>query len=253
MNLKDKVIVVTGAAQGLGKSIALQLASQGAKIALVDINPDTLEVAQQFFKSSGHEANTFAANVANEESVVNVFNEIAEYFGKIDGLVNNAGILRDGLLLKTKDNQVTDTLSLNHWQQVIDVNLTGVFLCGREAAKHMVNQQTSGVIVNISSISRAGNIGQSNYAAAKAGVAALTTTWAKELARYQIRCAAIAPGFIETEMTHSIKPEILDKIRQSIPLKQMGQPEHIAQTTQFIFENDYISGRVLEIDGALRI
>ncbi|MCO7227162.1 SDR family oxidoreductase [Pleionea sp. CnH1-48] len=253
MKLQDKVIVITGAARGLGNAIAQELASSGAKIALVDINEEQLQDALQDFEQKGFQAKTYIANVANEDSVISLFENIMADFGQIDGLVNNAGIIRDGMLVKAKDGQVVDTLSLSSWQQVIDVNLTGVFLCGREAAKHMVNGQTQGVLVNISSISRNGNVGQSNYAAAKAGVSAMTTTWAKELARFGIRSAAIAPGFIETEMTQMIKPEILDKIRQTIPLQAMGKPDNIAQTVKFIFENDYISGRTIEVDGALRL
>ncbi len=253
MNLKDKVVVVTGAAQGLGKSIALSLAEEGANLALVDINTEALEQAKRDFHGVQGKIACFTCNIADEQQVIELFDSIDNELGSIDGLVNNAGILRDGLLVKAKDGEVVDTLSLTAWQQVIDVNLTGVFLCGREAAKHMVAHQRQGVIVNISSISRNGNVGQSNYAAAKAGVAALTTTWAKELARYGIRSAAIAPGFIETEMTQSIKPEILEKIKGTIPLKEMGTPDNIAQTVKFIFNNDYISGRVIEVDGALRL
>jgi 3-oxoacyl-[acyl-carrier protein] reductase len=170
----------------------------------------------------------------------------------LDGLVNNAGILRDGLLVKVRDGEV-QTMSLAQWQAVIDVNLTGVFLCGREAAAWMVTERSAGVIINISSISQAGNLGQTNYSAAKAGVSAMTVTWAKELARYGIRVASIAPGFIETEMTGSMKPEALERVKQSVPLNRVGQPDNIAQAVTFILTNDYYSGRILEVDGGLRI
>lgn len=253
MNLKDKVIVITGGAQGLGLAVAERLGKLGAKLALIDINEDILNTSVSKLSEAGYSVAGFQANIANEEQVVQVFEAINEQFNVIDGLVNNAGITRDALLVKAKDGDVLDSMSLTDWQQVIDVNLTGVFLCGREAAKHMVKSQVPGVIINVSSISRHGNVGQSNYAAAKAGVAALATTWAKELAKFGIRSAAIAPGFIETDMTEAIRPEILERIRSSIPLGTMGKPEHIAQTVQFILENDYISGRVIEIDGALRI
>nr|BFE94808.1 hypothetical protein GCM10020185_53440 [Pseudomonas brassicacearum subsp. brassicacearum] len=148
--------------------------------------------------------------MANEEQVSDMVARVAEDFGAIHGLINNAGILRDGLLLKVKDGEMTK-MSLAQWQAVIDVNLTGVFLCTREVAAKMVELKNSGAIINISSISRAGNVGQTNYSAAKAGVAAATVTWAKELARYGIRVAGIAPGFIETEMTLGMKPEALEK------------------------------------------
>ncbi len=166
--------------------------------------------------------------------------------------MNNAGILRDGLLLKVRDGEISK-LSLAQWQSVIDVNLTGVFLCTREVAAKMVERKNEGVIVNISSISRAGNIGQTNYSAAKAGVAAATVVWARELARYGIRVAGVAPGFIETEMTASMKPEALEKMTAGIPLKRMGRPQEIAHSVAYLFENDYYTGRILELDGGLRV
>jgi 3-oxoacyl-[acyl-carrier protein] reductase len=144
-------------------------------------------------------------------------------------------------------------MSFEHWQQVVDVNLTGTFLCGRAAATEMVKAGNGGCIINISSISRHGNMGQTNYTATKAGVAAMAVTWAKELARQNIRCAAIAPGFIGTEMVLTMKPEALEKIAAGIPAKRLGQPDEIAQTVEFIIENDYVNGRVIEVDGGLRI
>ena len=151
-----------------------------------------------------------------------------------------------------KDGEVTDRMSLSQWQMVIDVNLTGVFLCGREAATRMIQAKSEGVIINISSISRAGNFGQTNYSATKAGVAAMAVTWAKELARHNIRTGAIAPGFMATEMVASMKPEALEKMASGIPLKRLGEPAEIAQMAVAILENDYISGRVFEVDGGLR-
>jgi len=144
-------------------------------------------------------------------------------------------------------------MSLAEWQAVIDVNLTGVFLCGREAAERMIKLGNGGVIINISSVSRAGNIGQTNYSAAKAGVAAMAVTWAKELARFGIRAMAIAPGFIGTEMIASMKPEALAKMSAQFPLGRVGEPDEIASTAAFIFENDYLTGRVIETDGGIRI
>ncbi len=144
-------------------------------------------------------------------------------------------------------------LDSRHQQLRFAVNLTGVFLCTREVAAKMIELKSQGAIVNISSISRAGNMGQANYSAAKAGVAADTVVWAKELARYGIRVAGVAPGFIETEMTLSMKPEALDKMTAGIPLRRMGKPEEIAHSVAYIFENDYYTGRILELDGGLRL
>ena len=252
MQLKDKVIIITGGCQGLGRAMAEYLAAKGAKLALVDLNPEKLELAVTACQAHGVEARAYLCNVADEEQVTQTVSQIADDFGAIHGLINNAGILRDGMLLKIKDGEITK-MSLAQWQAVIDVNLTGVFLCTREVAAKMVELNNQGAIINISSISRAGNVGQTNYSAAKAGVAAATVTWAKELARYGIRVAGIAPGFIETEMTLGMKPEALEKMTSFIPLKRMGKVEEIAHSAAYILENDYYSGRILELDGGLRI
>lgn len=253
MQLENKVIAITGGAQGLGFSMARMFASRGARLALVDINPEKLDDAVAELTAQGTEARSYVANVADEESVVALFQQIADDFGALNGLINNAGITRDGLLVKVKDGQVANKMSMSAWQSVMDVNLTGVFLCGREAAVKMIELGCEGLIVNISSISRAGNFGQTNYSAAKAGVAAMAVTWAKELARYGIRAASIAPGFIATEMVANMKQEALDKLAAGIPAKRLGQPEEIAQAALSIFENDYINGRVIEVDGGLRL
>ena len=179
--------------------------------------------------------------------------QVTAHFGRLDGLINNAGIVRDGLLVKVKDGQVVGKMTLAQWQAVIDVNLTGVFLCAREAAQRMIQRAVGGVIVNLSSISRAGNVGQTNYTAAKAGVAAMTVVWAKELARYGIRVGAVAPGFIRTPMVESMKPEALAKMTSPIPLGRLGEPQEIAHAVGFIFENELFTGRCLEVDAGLRM
>ncbi|MBW7470420.1 SDR family oxidoreductase [Marinobacter sp. M216] len=253
MKLQDSVIAITGGGQGLGRAMAEYFAARGAKLALIDLMPEKLDEAVAACKAAGVEAKSYVCNVAKEEEVEQTFAAIASDFGQLNGLINNAGILRDGLMVKVKDGQVEKRMELSQWQSVIDVNLTGVFLCGREAATQMIKNGDQGVIINIASISRAGNMGQSNYSAAKAGVSALVPVWAKELARYGIRCMGIAPGFIETEMTASMKPEALEKMTAGIPLKRMGKPEEIASAAAFIFENDYLSGRMIEVDGALRL
>ena len=254
MKIKNNTFVITGAAQGLGQSISVTLARQGAKLALLDVNAERLDQTLDDCKREGAaESYAFTCDVADETGVRRCFASIEEHLGPITGLVNNAGILRDGMLVKVKDGEIVERLSLEQWQQVIDINLTGVFLCGREAATSMIRNETGGVIINISSISRAGNIGQSNYAAAKAGVAALTTTWARELARHKIRSAAIAPGVFETEMVASLKPEAHERITSAVPLQRTGSVEELAHAVMFIIENDYFSGRIVELDGGLRL
>jgi 3-oxoacyl-[acyl-carrier protein] reductase len=251
MDIKNKVIVITGGGQGLGRSMATVLASKGAKLALIDLDKSTLDISVDQCKEHGVDAKAYIANVSNEQQVIDIFDQIVEDFGGINVLINNAGILRDGLLIKAQDGKVTKKLSLAEWQAVIDVNLTGVFLCGREAAERMVNLGNEGVIINISSISRNGNPGQTNYSAAKSGVVAMTKTWAKELARYKIRAAAIAPGMMATDMTANMKPEALERATSFIPLGHLGSPQNIAHGCAFIIENDYFTGRILEIDGGL--
>ena len=254
MEIKDNCFVITGAAQGLGEAIAISLAHQGAKLALLDVNGERLDQVLASCQQAGAAASiAVTCDVASETDVERSFAAIEQRLGPIAGLVNNAGILRDGMLVKVRDGEIVDRLSLQQWQQVIDINLTGVFLCGREAASSMIRNQQPGVIINISSISRAGNIGQSNYAAAKSGVAALTNTWARELARYDIRCAAIAPGVFETEMVSSMKPEAHARITSAVPLQRTGAVQELAHAVGFIIENDYFSGRVLELDGGLRL
>ncbi|MCY1489474.1 3-oxoacyl-[acyl-carrier-protein] reductase [compost metagenome] len=252
MQLKDKVIIITGGGQGLGRAMGEFLAARGAKLALVDLNAERLESAVAACKAAGGDARAYLCNVANEEQVTHMVAQVAEDFGAINGLVNNAGILRDGLTIKVKDGEMTK-MSLAQWQSVIDVNLTGVFLCTREVAAKMIELKNEGAIVNISSISRAGNMGQANYSAAKAGVAADTVVWAKELARYGIRVGCVAPGFIATEILEGMKPEALEKMTAGIPLRRLGRPDEIAHTVAYILENDYFTGRVVELDGGLRL
>ena len=253
MQIKNNTFVVTGAAQGLGEAISVALARRGAKLALLDINAERLDQTLEACKQEGASCYAFTCDVADETSVRRCFASIEEHLGPIAGIINNAGILRDAMLVKVKEGEIVDRMSLEQWQSVIDINLTGVFLCGREAATGMIRNGDGGVIINISSISRAGNAGQSNYAAAKAGVAALSTTWARELARYKIRSVAIAPGVFETEMVASLKPEAHERITSAIPLQRTGTVEELAQAVEFVIENDYFSGRILELDGGLRL
>lgn len=253
MELRDKTIVVTGAAQGLGRKIAEMIARHSARLALVDIDGEKLGKAAAACSDAGGDVKKYETDVTDESAVEKLFETVVEDFGAIDGLINNAGTNKDSLLVKVKDGKIAKKMSGEDFNKVIAVDLMGVFLCGREAALQMIQGDRKGVIVNISSISRAGNVGQTNYAAAKAGVAAMTVTWAKELARHNIRVAGIAPGFSDTRMVANIPEAIRKKIVSGVPLQRLATPEEIGSTALFILQNDYCNGRILEIDGGLRL
>jgi 3-oxoacyl-[acyl-carrier protein] reductase len=253
MDVRSKTVVVTGAGRGIGRAIALQLSRCGADVALLDLNAGDLEETRTLCARESVQARGYRVNVADEDDVSSAMTRVAVDFGRLDGLVNNAGIVRDGLLVKVKDGRVVGRMTMDQWNSVIGVNLGGVFLCAREAAAHMIERGNGGVIVNISSISRVGNAGQSNYSAAKAGVESLSVVWATELARYGIRVGSVAPGFTDTEILASMRPEVLHKLTAPVPLKRLGQPVEIAHAVQFIFENDFFTGRCLDVDGGLRL
>lgn len=253
LDVRDKTIIITGAGGGIGRSLALMLASRRARLALLDVDRAALMETDSLVSKASGTARSYVASTADETAVSGAFEQILGDFGRIDGLVNNAGITRDSLLIKVADGMPVGKMSLAQWQAVIDVNLTGVFLCAREAIERMIRLKNGGVVVNVSSISRAGNLGQSNYSAAKAGVAAMTVTWAKELAQYRIRVAGVAPGFVRTPMVTAIKPEVLRKITASIPLDRLAEPEEVAAAIEFIFTNDFFTGRILELDGGMRL
>jgi 3-oxoacyl-[acyl-carrier protein] reductase len=253
MDIRDKTVVVTGGGRGIGRAIALRLAQQGANLALFDVNPADLEATAALCAAASVQARSYVVNVADEAEVGAAMDRVAADFGRLDGLVNNAGILRDALLVKVKDGVVVGRMSMEQWNAVIAVNLSGVFLCAREAAARMIERGNGGVIVNISSISRAGNAGQSNYSAAKAGVESMSVVWAKELARHGIRVGAVAPGFTQTDILAAMRPEMLERLTAPVPLKRLARPEEIAHAVLFIFENDFFTGRCLEVDGGLRL
>jgi len=249
MKLEDVRALVTGGTQGMGRCFTEEFARAGAKVAFCDVNG--VDEAAAAMDAPG-----VTADVSNEADVARLFDEAAEALGgPVNVLVNNAGILRDGLLVK-KDRKTGELkrFSKARWDAVIAVNLTGPFLCAREFAARCIESGTSpAVMVNMSSISRSGNMGQSNYSAAKAGIVADTKLWAGELARYGIRTGAIAPGFIGTPMVASMRPEVLEKVLAPVPLKRLGQPVEIWQAVRFIVECDYFTGRVIEVDGGLVI
>ncbi|MGR5295421.1 SDR family oxidoreductase [Vibrio mediterranei] len=252
MELKQSVIAITGAGQGLGQTMATSLAQQGAHLALMDVNLEALAQTKQLCEDLGVKVQIYQVDVTDEEQVESVFSDIVTDFGALNGLINNAGILRDGMLVKARDGEISK-MSLDQFNSVINVNLTGTFLCGREAAVKMIETDSRGVIINISSVSRAGNMGQTNYAASKAAVATMASVWGKELARYGIRAAAIAPGVVETSMTAQMKPEARERLEHMVPVRRMADPLEIAHTVRFILENEYVNGRVIEVDGGLVI
>ena len=256
MQIKDSVALVTGGARGIGFAIARWLGERGAKLVLSDILEDEIEAAAAALSEEfGVEVLPVASNVADEASVAALYEAIDARFGRIDVAVLNAGIIRDGLLIR-KDRETGELslgMNLKQWDQVMGVNLTGVFLTGRQAALRMARQK-SGVIIPISSVSRHGNAGQTNYSATKAGVATMTVVWAKELSRYGVRAACVAPGFIGTPMVlEQMNPVARDKVTRMIPAGRFGTPEEIASGIQFIIENDFVSGEVIEIAGAMRL
>ena len=253
MELKDKVVVITGGARGLGLAMAERLGSQGAKLVLLDIQAEILDQTCQELAAKGMDAKGYQVNITDEAQVEQTFAAIKADFGALDVLVNNAGILMDGMLIKARDGQVSAKMSLEQFQRVIDVNLTGTFLCGREAAAVMVETGSRGVIINISSLAKAGNIGQTNYSASKAAVATMAVGWARELSRYGIRTGVVAPGVIKTEMTDAMKPEALQRLVDMVPVGRLGLAEEVAQAVEFIVANDYFSGRCIEVDGGIRL
>jgi len=253
MEIKGKTIIVTGAGRGLGQKTAEMIAAKGGRLALAGLSEEGLEETARLCRDAGGEARVYQLDVSDEQAVERVFARVVENFGALDGVVNNAGITKDGLLVKGKDGRVEKKMSLDDWNAVLQVDLRGVFLCGREAATRMIELGGGGAIVNISSISRAGNFGQTNYSAAKAGVAAMTVTWAKELSRHGIRAAAIAPGFCNTRMVAKMPDKALDQIKAQVPLGRLAEPAEIGHSVVYVLENDYFNGRVLEVDGGLRL
>jgi len=249
MKLPGKTVVITGAGRGIGRALAERLGRDGGHIALLDVNPEDLRATRQALEGEGVRARDYTVDVATEAAVIEAMDAVVRDFGRLDVLVNNAGIIRDALLVKAKEGVIAGKMSLAQWQAVLNVNLTGVFLCGREAAQRMIELGDGGVIINISSVSRHGNVGQSNYSAAKAGVAALAVVWAKELARHGIRAAAIAPGGVRTEILATMRPEMLEKLIAPVPLKRLAEPAEIAAAAAFVIENEFFTGRCLDIDG----
>lgn len=247
MNIAGKKVIITGGTRGLGRQFAMDLKSMGASPYVVSLRQENLDAIRR-------EANIPGTVVdASDENQVETFvdNYTREY-GPPDVLINNAGITADCLFIKKRGDEITK-FSYANWQRVINVNLTGVFLFSRDVAYQMVKHGIKGVIINISSVTHCGNVGQVNYSASKAGVNALTVTLAKELSKFGIRVAAIAPGFINTEMLASIREDMMARILQTIPMGRLGERDEISHAVKFIIQNEFFTGRVLEVDGGMRI
>jgi len=244
MRLEGKNALITGAAQGIGKSIALGMANEGANIAIADVNIESAQRASQEVSSLGVKSTAFKLDVSHQDDVARVFKEFMQEFGSLDILVNNAGITRDGVLLRLKEED---------WDAVMNINLKGPFLCSKEAVKIM-GKQRSGKIISISSVvAFMGNPGQANYSSSKAGLIGLTKTIAKEYASRGIRANAVAPGFIQTAMTDVLSDEVKDEMKKAIPLGQFGTSEDVTNAVMFLAskEADYITGQVIHVNGGM--
>ena len=226
MRLQNKVALITGAGNGIGKQTALTFSREGAKVVVADINEDAGRKVVDEILQSGGSAAFEMVNVAETKDVVRMVENSVKTYGKIDILVNNAGIVADARLVK---------MDLEQWQRVIDINLKGVFLCGQAVAKVMETNESGGVILNASSVvGLYGNFGQSNYVATKAGVIGMTKTWARELGKKGIRVNAVAPGFIATDMLQSIPEKVINMMVEKTPLGRMGKPQDIANAYLFL-------------------
>ncbi|MEE9167718.1 MAG: 3-oxoacyl-ACP reductase FabG [Candidatus Neomarinimicrobiota bacterium] len=242
--LKDKVVIITGGGQGIGRETAFRFAQEGARVVVAEVNQTTGESAAREISSSGPEALFVHVDITHRESVRQMVTSMMDKFGCIDVLVNNAGVIQDKTLKKMTDEE---------FDRVIRVNLKGTFICTQEVARVMREQQ-SGVILNATSVvALYGNFGQTNYVASKSGVIGMTRVWARELGKYGIRVNAVAPGFIETDMLKDIPEEIIEAKVRKIPLERMGQPGEVASVYCFLASDEasYINGAIINVDGGI--
>ena len=244
MDLRGKVAIVTGAARGIGKSIAMKLALAGANVVIADVEEEMAKSAAKEISQKGSETISVMVNVSSLSSVEEMVKKTLDKFGRIDILVNNAGVTRDALVMRMKEED---------WNLVLDVNLKGAFNCIKVVSPIMVKQR-AGKIVNIASIvGISGNAGQANYSASKGGLIALTKTCAKEFASRQINVNAVAPGFIETSMTERLPAEVKERLSSQIPFGKIGKPEDVASAVLFLVSEEaaYITGEVVKVDGGM--
>ena len=244
--MSKKIIVITGGARGLGLSLADYFAQLEWRVIILDKNSDQFQSLQEKF-------DCYQADVTDEQSVVDIVTDVISKYGKIDALINNAAIIFNKPLIN-----IMHASNMRHsyaeFKKNVDINLNSVFLMSSVISEQMIKTRTKGNIINISSICAKGNAGQSADSAAKAGVDALTKVWAKELGPFGIRVNAVAPGFIETQSTHAaLNPKVLDHIIQNTPLKRLGQPENICKAIDFLLNNDFVTGNILDVNGGLVI
>lgn len=255
MNLSKIKCIVTGGASGMGRTFALDLAQAGAQVVIADVDDSKMADVAAASADARGTVTTQYCDVTKEASVAKLIHDAHETMGGLNALVNNAGIFRDGLLVK-KDKATGEVkkMSLAAWNSVIGVDLTGPFLCTRDFAAKMIETETEeSVVVNISSIARHGNVGQSNYSAAKAGLVADTKLWAVELARYGIRVGAVAPGFVDTPILQGMRPEVLENMLKAVPLRRAASTQEIFAAVKFIMECDYFTGRCIDVDGGMSL
>ena len=244
LQLANQVAVITGGARGIGREIALTFAKEGADVVLFDINAEQLSQTAAELRTLGRRAEGVVVDVTDGKQVDEGVAKVLDKLGRIDILINNAGITKDGLLIRMDDAQ---------WDRVLDINLKGTFLCTRAAAKQMLKQRRGRIVSIASIVGLIGNPGQANYAASKAGIIGLTKAVAKELASRGITCNAIAPGFIKTEMTDALPEEAKQRLLGAIPMGSLGEPKDVAQAALFLVSEAarYITGHVLVVDGGL--
>jgi len=250
MRMKDKIVLVTGGGAGIGKATAFRFAEEGAKVVICDVNE---EVGQATLDQLGGDASFYKVNVAKRDEVQKWVENVVEKYGRIDVLVNNAGILRDGQLIKFKEGQLVGQMAEADFDLVISVNLKGVFNCTQAVAPVMAGQQ-GGVILNATSVvGLDGNFGQTNYVATKSGVIGMTKVWSRELGKFGIRVNAVAPGFTATEMVTAMPEKILDGMKARTPLRRLGEPRDIANAYLFLASDEasFITGDTLRVDGGI--
>lgn len=245
VDLSGQTAIVTGASQGLGQAVAVALGKAGARVACVARNAEKLKATVESIESSGGQAEAFSCDVTDRDSVEKVVEHVADEWGGIDILINNAGITRDTLLPRMSDDD---------WDLVIGTNLKGMFLFSRAASRHMMSKKRTGRIVNMASVSGIiGNPGQTNYSASKAGMIGFTRSLSKELAGRKVTVNAVAPGFIESDMTKALGDSLLDEVKKRIPAKRLGVPDDVSATVLFLASPaaSYITGQCLVVDGGM--